>query len=88
LKNYIVAYDILNVKRAYRIRKIVYDYASAGQKSALELLLSRNDLKELLRLLKPLLDDEDCVNIIEVDRNFMLFGKADVLKYDKGVVIV
>jgi len=50
--------------------------------------LSRNELKELLRLLKPLLADEDCVNIIEVDRNFMLFGKADVLKYDKGVIVV
>jgi len=88
MKNYIIAYDILNVKRAYRIRKLVYDYASGGQKSALELLLSRNELKELLRLLKPLLADEDCVNIIEVDRNFMLFGKADVLKYDKGVIVV
>jgi len=85
MKNYIVAYDILDVKRAYRIRKLVYDYASGGQKSALELLLSRNELKELLRLLKPLLADEDCVNIIEV---FMLFGKADVLKYDKGVIVV
>jgi len=44
MKNYIVAYDILDVKRAYRVRKLIYDYASGGQKSALELLLSRNEL--------------------------------------------
>jgi len=88
MKNYIVAYDIVCVKRAYKVRKFVYSYALSGQKSALEVLLDRRELKEVLKLLEPMLDVGDSVNIIEVDDRVMLFGKADKLSYDKGVVIV
>jgi CRISPR-associated endonuclease Cas2 len=88
MKNYLVAYDILSDKRAFKVRKLVYGYALSGQKSALELLLSRQDLKEFLKQLKSLLSDEDRVNIIEVHEDAMLFGKVDVLSYDRGVVIV
>lgn len=88
MKQYIVAYDILNDKRAYKVRKLVYGYALGGQKSALEVPLNRRDLKELLAQLAPLLCDEDRVNIIEVEEEPMLFGKADVLAYDKGVIIL
>ena len=88
MKHYIVAYDILNDKRAVKVRKLVYSYALGGQKSALEVPLNKKDLKEFLALLEPLLSDEDRVNIIEVDEEPLLFGKADVLAYDKGVIIV
>ena len=88
MKHYIVAYDILNDKRAVKVRKLVYSYALGGQKSALEVPMNKKDLKEFLTLLAPLLSDEDRVNIIEVEEEPMLFGKADVLAYDKGVIIV
>ena len=88
MKHYIVAYDILNDKRAVKVRKLVYGYALGGQKSALEVPLNKKDLKEFIKLLEPLLSDEDRVNIIEVDEEPMLFGKADVLAYDKGVIIL
>ena len=88
MKHYIVAYDILNDKRAVKVRKLVYSYALGGQKSALEVPMNKRDLKELLARLEPLLSDEDRVNIIEVDEKPMLFGRADMLAYDKGVIIV
>jgi len=88
MKHYIVAYDILNDKRAVKVRKLVYAYALGGQKSALEVPMSKEDLKEFLTLLEPLLSSEDRVNIIEVEEESMLFGKADVLAYDKGVIII
>jgi len=88
MKHYIVAYDILNDRRAVKVRKLVYSYALGGQKSALEVPMNKRDLKELLARLEPLLSDEDRVNIIEVDEKPMLFGRADMLAYDKGVIIV
>lgn len=88
MKHYIVAYDILNAKRAVKVRKLVYSYALGGQKSALEVPLTKKELEAFLKQLVPLLGDEDRVNIIEVEEEAMLFGKADVLAYDKGVIIV
>jgi len=88
-KHYVIAYDILSPKRAVRVRKLLYEYAFGGQKSVLEIPLSnKRELTLLLKELKPLLSDEDSVNIIEVNNSVKLFGKADVLKYDKGVIIV
>ena len=88
LYNFIVAYDILNSKRAYKVRKLIYSYAFGGQKSVLEVLLSKRDVKDILKLLKPILEKEDRVNIIEVHSNAMLFGKAEILEYNNGVVII
>jgi hypothetical protein len=67
---------------------LIYSYALDGQKSALELPLDRKGLKALLKELTPLLHDEDRVNVIEVDEEALLFGKVDILSYDKGVIIV
>jgi len=88
MKNYLVAYDIFCTKRAFKVRQLVYSYSLSGQKSSLELLLSKQDLKEFLKVLKPLLSEDDSVNIIEIYEDAMLFGKADNLKYDQGVIII
>ena len=87
-KHFIIAYDIFDVKRAYKVRKLVYEYAMGGQKSALEVPLTKVELKEIVKSLEPLLKDDDRVNIIEVEEMPLLFGRADVLEYDKGVIIV
>ena len=88
MKQYIVAYDIYCAKRAYKVRQLVYSYSMSGQKSALEVWLSKKELKELLTLLNPLLGKGDSVHIIEVFDKVILFGKSDKLGYDKGVVII
>ncbi len=87
-KHFIIAYDIFDAKRAYKVRKLVYEYAMGGQKSALEVPLTKVELQEIVKILKPLLKDDDRVNIIEVEEMPLLFGRADVLEYDKGVIIV
>ena len=88
-KQYVIAYDILSPKRAVRVRKLLYGYAFGGQKSVLEIPLSnKRELTLLLKELKSLISDEDSLNIIEVNNCVKLFGKADVLKYNKGVVII
>ena len=83
-----VTYDISNERRAYRVRKVVYGVAIGGQKSALEVVLKKIDLMGLVGTLELLLGVDDRVNIIEVEEACLLFGKADVLNYDNGVIIV
>ncbi len=89
MKNYIVAYDIVCEKRAYRVRKFVYSFALGGQKSVLETpFLNKRDLNRFIKELKPLLHKDDSVNIIEVEENITIFGKADILGYDRGLIII
>jgi len=88
LKQYVIAYDISSPKRAFKIRKLVYSYALSGQKSALEVFLDRKSLNDLKSILEPMLKKGDSVNIIEVSNKVMLFGKANILDYDNGVVII
>ncbi len=85
---YIIAYDIVSDRRASKVRKLVYSYALGGQKSALEVPLDKAGLKELVAKLNALISDEDRVNIIHVDEEAILFGKADMLQYDRGVIVI
>ena len=87
-KLYLIAYDITNDKRLTKVRKLVYSYALGGQKSALEVPLSKKSLKELVKKLEPLVKENDRVNIIQIDEKPLLFGKADFVNYDNGVIIV
>jgi CRISPR-associated endonuclease Cas2 len=87
-KLYIVAYDIANEKRLTKVRKLIYSYALGGQKSSLEVPLRKKDLKELIDQINPLIKKGDKVNIIQVNKEPLLFGKANFINYDKGVIIV
>ncbi len=87
-KLYIIAYDIANDKRLAKVRKLVYSYALGGQKSALEVYLDKKSLKEIVKKLNTLVKDNDKVNIIQVHDKPLLFGRADFISYDQGVIIV
>lgn len=89
-KLYLICYDIKDLKRLAKVRRIAYSYALGGQKSALEALLDRVSLKELESRLAEVIDhDEDYVNIIEIEENPMLFGIAKPLPInEKGDIII
>ena len=46
---YLIAYDVTDNKRRYKIRKIAYSYAFGGQKSALEADLNKKEIFELAK---------------------------------------
>ncbi len=87
-ENYLVCYDIADKKRLTKVRKIAYTYALGGQKSAIEAPLSPKMLKELVNKLKQIIKDNDKINIIIFEGEPLCFGKADFIKYDKGIIIV
>ncbi len=88
MSNYIIAYDIFEPKRLPKVRKIVYDYALEGQRSALEAPLNRTLMKSLIKELLDIIEEEDKVNIIKVS-NPILLGKAKTVEYqNNGVIIV
>ena len=88
MQNYLICYDIPDKKRLYKVRKIVYSFALGGQKSALEAPLDGRLLKELVAKLKQIIKKEDKINIIPYSREPICFGKADFIKYNKGIIIV
>ncbi len=87
-KLYLVAYDVVDTKRLAKVRRLVYSYALGGQKSAMELPLSRVMLKELVDSLMQIIKDDDKINIVQIGEKPLLFGKADFITYNKGVIVV
>ncbi|KIM13082.1 MAG: hypothetical protein KU38_02335 [Sulfurovum sp. FS08-3] len=88
MQNFLVAYDIYNPKRLYKVRKLLYSYALSGQKSALEMPLTHILCREMIQQLEPLIENEDRVNVIKIVGKPILLGKAETLEYHKGVIIV
>ncbi|GAB6044533.1 CRISPR-associated endonuclease Cas2 [Caminibacter profundus] len=85
---YLIAYDVIDNKRRYRVRKIAYSYAFGGQKSAVEALLDKKEVYELARKLSAKIDlSEDRVHIVKV-RKFIYLGVAKELKFDNGDIII
>ncbi len=78
---YIVAYDISDPRRLRRVRHVVRDYASGGQKSAYECFLSRASKLELLeRVAAEMEPAEDRVCCIRTRRTKkpVLLGIAEM----------
>ena len=88
MQNYLICYDIFDKKRLYKVRKIVYAYALGGQKSALEAPLSKKELKELIAKLLKVIKPEDKINIIPFNNEPLCFGKADFIKFNKGLILI
>ena len=88
MQNYLICYDIPDKKRLYKVRKIAYSFALGGQKSALEVPLDGKLLNELVVKLRQVIKNEDKINIIPYSGEPICFGKADFVKYNKGIIIV
>ena len=88
MKNYLIAYDIYDSKRAYKVRKLICEYALGGQKSAFEVILNKRELRGLRAKLCSIIQERDSINIVEVSDSVIMLGRADRLIYNDGVVIV
>ncbi|OBX09336.1 CRISPR-associated endonuclease Cas2 [Gallibacterium genomosp. 3] len=78
---YLVAYDITEHNRLYRIHKKVESYAIGGQKSFYECLLSEHELIHFKQEVTELMQlDEDRLFIFQLhsDTKPMLYGKAHI----------
>lgn len=76
---YLVAYDIADHKRLYRVHKKVEAYAIGGQKSFYECWLSNHELIRFQQEIGELINKvEDRIVIFQIysDTEPMLFGKA------------
>ncbi|QTM01028.1 CRISPR-associated endonuclease Cas2 [Mannheimia sp. ZY171111] len=76
---YLIAYDIADHKRLYRVHKKVEAYAIGGQKSFYECWLTVHELTQLRNSVSEIMQhDEDRIFIFQLFNNTepLLFGKA------------
>lgn len=89
MTSFLLAYDIFDTKRLPKVKKIAYSFALGGQKSALEAPLDKSLAKQLVKSLKPLIEEEDKVNIICISsKKPILLGKAKYVSYENNGVII
>lgn len=89
MTNFLIAYDIFDIKRLPKVKRVAYSFSLGGQRSALEAPLSQSFMKELVSQLLNLTQEEDKLNIIKFLDKPILLGKAKHVAYEnKGVVII
>lgn len=68
---YLVAYDIRNPKRLYKVHRVLKEFACGGQKSAFECYLTDGECSELIARVEQSMDlEEDAFLVIAlVDRD-------------------
>jgi len=89
MTNFLIAYDIFDIKRLPKVKRVAYSFSLGGQRSALEAPLSQSFMKELISQFSKLIKDEDKINIIKFLDKPILLGKAKHVAYEnKGVIIV
>jgi CRISPR/Cas system-associated endoribonuclease Cas2 len=89
VKKYLLCYDIADKKRLYKVRKYAYPFSLGGQKSALYMLLSKKEVKALLRDLSNIIDKSvDKINLIEVYSEPIFLGIKPDIVFENGAIIV
>jgi CRISPR-associated protein Cas2 len=65
---YLIAYDITHQKRLGRVRNILKEYSTGGQKSVYECYLTAAELRDISFFIHNLIDEEeDRVHIFTLD---------------------
>ena len=88
MKDFVLAYDIFNPKRLREVRKIAYTHRISGQKSALETPFNKKILTKIIKKLSLVIEDRDKINIISVNSNPILLGKANCLEFEESGIII
>ena len=88
---YIVSYDVVDDARRTKIAKILLDYGSRVQYSVFECRMEDEQLTELTRRLKGLVDEEDSLRIYAIcracEKTIEVLGHGEVMQ-DKDVYIL
>lgn len=84
---YLIAYDISDTNRRYRIHTLLKGYAVGGQKSLFECWLKPHELKKLQQDLPHLLDAGDKLHIFRLSEPAQLYGAAQKLDFDPFLII-
>lgn len=85
---YLIAYDISDTNRRYRIHTLLKGYAVGGQKSLFECWLKPYELEKLQQdLLPPLLKAGDKLHIFRLSDPAQLYGAAQKLDFDPFLII-
>lgn len=85
---FLLAYDICDEKRLYKVRKILEKFALCTQKSAFEAKLSQVALKNLITSLKKIAKKEDKINLIRILGKAEVLGKQDEEFFNNEMVII
>ena len=78
---YLIAYDIADSHRLYKMHKHVEAFAIGGQKSFYECWLTEHEMMKFKQEVNALIDpSDDCVFIFRIPDNIepWLFGKAEL----------
>lgn len=86
--NFLLAYDICDEKRLYKVRKVLEKNALCTQKSAFEAKLTQVTLTKLLASLKKIAKEEDKINFIKIIGKAEVLGKQDEEIFNNEMVII
>lgn len=86
--DFLICYDVFDKKRLPKVKKLVYSYALGGQKSALEVPLNKQLMKELVKNINIIVEKEDKLNIIKIIGEPILLGRAKHISYKNNGVII
>jgi len=76
----VIAYDISNDKKRRKVQKMLADNSDDFQKSVYEVELSKKELKELVKLLSEICEEEDRFLIFTPLKSFG-FGKDEKVEF-------
>lgn len=86
--NFLVAYDIKDAKRLYKVKKAVYEVCLFAQKSALEADLTSLRLKALSSKINTLALKQDKINIIKIIGKAKILGQKKEKIFNNNLVII
>lgn len=84
MNSFLIAYDIFDIKRLPKVKRVAYSFSLGGQRSALEAPLSHSFMKELISQLLNLTKDEDK---IKVEQQSIPFKFIDLLVLNHRVTL-
>jgi CRISPR-associated protein Cas2 len=76
----LVVYDIFDDKRRRKVAKFLYSYSHSYQKSALELEVSKSELKKIYKRLISMIEKEDKLFIFEIKGSICL-GECNKVEF-------